>query len=101
MKSRLYKKYYERFASQDYKNAKPMYFVSDIDDQETLKDIYDMKQAENIIDNDYIIRLTEEVENDKEFFVNECNINHELYDPEVAEYLNGFKKLNEKFMYLA
>ena len=24
MKSRLYKKYYERFASQDYKNAKPI-----------------------------------------------------------------------------
>ena len=69
--------------------------------QKTLKAIYDMKKAENIINNDYIIRLTEEVKNDKEFFVNECNINHELYDIEVAEYLNGFKKLNEKFMYLA
>ena len=69
--------------------------------QETLKSIYDMKRAENVINNDYIIRLTEEVKNDKEFFINECNTNHELYDPEVAEYLNGFKKLNEKFMYLA
>ena len=54
-----------------------------------------MKRAENVVNNDYIIRLTEEVKNDKEFFINECNINHELYDPEVAEYLNGFKKLNE------
>ena len=69
--------------------------------QETLKAIYDIKQAENIINNDYIIRLTEEVENDKEFFANECNEDHELYDSEIAEHLSGFKVLNKKFMYLA
>lgn len=69
--------------------------------QETLKDIYYMKKAENVKNNDYIIETIEAVKADKEFFKNECDKHHELYDEETAEYLNSFKVLNKKFMYIA
>lgn len=69
--------------------------------QETLKDIYYMKKAENVKNNDYIIETIEAVKADKEFFKNECDKHHELYDEEAAEYLNSFRLLNKKFMYIA
>lgn len=68
---------------------------------ETLKDIYYMKQNENIKNNNYIISTIKDVESDKEFFKNEYLKNSEYYDPEVDEHLAKYKMLNRKFMYIA
>ena len=69
--------------------------------QETLKDVYYMKQAENVKNNDYIIATIEEVAADKELFKNECDKDSSLYDLEVDEHLSRYKVLNRKFMYIA